>query len=347
MSFNSNLNVGIELEYPRVPDDPDLDPMIHGATKSEDLYDRIEDDCPWRGTHTFDGTVGLETVSDVLPIEEGVGWYRNALGHIANYGERFAPTSLLNRDGEGNADRNGTAGLHIHVSSLTDGEARDLYELSHHSDVQVMACSGVVENDAPDYMVFRDSWCQMDRFDSGRDCAVNGRGGGHYEWRLPEPQTAGCVGNLLEFLDTLKTRGKEGALDFAKDVVDAGDTTSIERAKKIGVSELEVGVVNSEFEAVRDPHVGTEEFFREVKWDSGAPHIYKVKGPKWSYYGIHTENDSSVEVDGRRVDDDFYVYADSLEDVEDEEVQRKIDNAIAELRTEGSAKAKNRLNQVI
>jgi hypothetical protein len=353
-SYTSGLNVGIEIEYPQTPTGGR--PMVSGGEKSDDLYHRISEDNPHRGRHTFDGTVGLETVSNVLPIEDAVDWYRNTLRFIADRGGTFNPTSILTRSNNGN-EISGTAGLHIHISSLTDSEARALYELSLLPDVQLMACSGVIEQEAPDYRVFRNSWCRMD-FDSGREAVVNRRRDGHYEWRLPEPQSRSHFNNLMEFLDTLKSQGKDAAASFARQVVENGDTTSVSRAKEIG-AEIEVEEEKASWNAVRSPRPVTGRFFDEMMGDSSAPYIYMVSANDRSeaigcgeYYGFYTNHNGEATFSARdrfiEVDGDTHLHADSLEPVEDEEVQHMIDRAVKEQHVENqSGKTKKRLAEVL
>jgi hypothetical protein len=352
--YDSNLTVGIEIEFPQT--ERDAVPMIHGGQKSEELYELIGHAAPWKGRHTYDGTVGLETVSNQLPISEGADWYRETIREIeSSGGVRFNPTSLLRWRDNGETCH-GTAGLHIHMSSMSEEEARDLYDLSLHPDVQLMACSAVIQDQAPDYNVFRDSWCRM-QYNAGRDSVVNSRHGGHYEWRLPEPQTVNHFENLMQFLDTLKSEGKQSALDFAKSVVTDGETTAIERAKRIG-TDVEVEEPKADWNASRSGRPATSYFYDNARRSSSAPYIYKVSADDregapgcGEYYGFYTNNGASDRVmsdDGAiEVDGDTCLYADTLAPVPSGTVKEKVDEAIEEYRMENDSKTKKRLSEVL
>lgn len=352
------LNIGIELEYPESPDGKD--PMKNGAEKSNGLKEELANNDirpPMGGRHTSDGTVGLETVSPVLDVDQGRGWFIDALNHIKERGGEYAPTSIINSTGS-----DSTAGLHIHVSSISEDTARDLYELSLEPDVRLLACSRVVEEEGPNYPVFRGKWCSME-FNGGRDSVVNKRqdGKGRYEWRLPEPQSKKHVGNLFSFLRILHNSGKESALEFAKEKVEAGETTSIQRAKAIGKENLEVErgkgrvIIKRTLDSFGSIRDSCSYWYYNVMEDEDMPYIYalKTEGGSDVFFGFSSSQDGTFHKEGVCFNKNTVFRADGLEEVEggirtavnDEIDSRCNGNSIDEERKE--TKAKKRLKEVV
>lgn len=334
--MDSDINLGIEIEYPTVRDGEN--PLVHRGRKSQSTYDYLNGEGmhPADGRTTRDGTVGLEVVSDVLDIEDAPAWYAGTVEWVEEEtGDPYAPVSLV----PGN-----TAGTHIHVSELDESTARDLYEISHEADVQVLACSAVIDEEAPNYKVFRDSgYCRMS-FNSGRYSVVNDRGGGHYEWRLPEPQEPDKFKNVVEFLDILVDNGYGEALDYAEEKVEAKDTTAIERALEIGSDVFEMPSLGVD----RNPHQSTADWFDTVFQGDSYPYIYRVdvEDEDTAFYAFHSDKTNDVsEVEGVAFDPNTVLDADSLEYVRDPRVIQRVHSVVEEYREQQGGPTKKEVTK--
>lgn len=346
----STINVGVELEFPKRS--PSRAPMRDAAVKSNDtrMYLRDEGFRLQGGNIVYDGTVGLEAVSDILPIEHATRWYKETVRKIENWGNcEYEPVSLID---EGPTS---TAGTHIHISPMNRSEAEELFALSQKADVQLLTCSRVVRSEEPNYPVFRNDYCEME-FDRDRYSVINDRGN-RWEWRLPEPQSLRHVENLFRFIEIFKQDGAEQALDYAKEKVEAGDTTSMQRVREIGTTEIPE-VEEKEMEVDRAPGAGNESFFDRVFHDREAPYIYHVvdENEGSEYYAFWSNDTEEYTIPHEGVDfrlsDGQVRDAKSLNRVSDVETCISIVEAVNRYRLTGGqelthTKAKDRLKELL
>ena len=295
--MSSGTTVGIEVEYPTVQ----RGTRATFKNKAEGSFGLEEEvrrrDLPGRADPTYDGTVGLEVVSDQLDISNAGGWYRDVLRDLATF-DPHEPCGLL-------SGRGSTAGLHIHFSQATNSQARRLAQVSRQPWMQVFACSSITENN---HKVFRDNYCRIDDYDAGRYSVVHScAGSGHYEWRLPEPMTHEHFHLLMEFLDEFMV-DQENAIRWAKSLVNDGDDrlTSVKRAKEVGLKDLESPDLEYRDWTVRRgiPHEiesspmntmnEAEQFYDDVRWDSHMPYVYTVTDPEGKNYFVFKTNNYST-----------------------------------------------------
>ena len=311
-NLDSNLQIGLEVEYPI----SDGEQMVGRGEPSNGLLDRIHN---WPseigGRAVYDGTVGTEVVSDVLDIEDAESWYGSTIEHIeVEYGDRFEPTGLMT-DGS-------TAGLHVHISEISRSTAQDLADISSEPWAQILFCSSIARNSngSLQWPVFRGGrYCDL-QFGSGHYHVVNERGGGHYEWRLPEPVLPEHVGIIMRFLD-LFVQDRDSAIDYAQEMLDDVDNriTAIRRAEAVGMDIDERPTVARErFES--DP----ESFYDEVESTWAAPEIYAVElrdDPFYVFDSDTLQSNAEFEIAGVTFTTDDVLYADSLEQVADPSVR--------------------------
>lgn len=307
----SNLNIGLEIEYPR----EGTDRWTERGRDSSSLCSTVRDSrWPLSGRPTYDGTVGLEVVSEVLNIEDASMWYNSVLDYLnEEYGERFAPVGILSNGS--------TAGLHMHLSPLSRSEARTLFDWSQEPWMQTFVCSSVTEDEAPSYRVFRSSHCNM-TFDGDRYCCMNSRGGSHWEWRLPEPMSRSHLEIVTEFLRLFK-EDIGVAREFAEEMLEESDEiTSVRRAQSIGEEILKPVTVT------RDGHSETEEFFTQVRRDNSMPYIHRVDLEDASYYAFHSSLREEFSMNGISFDRDTILDARTLRPIQDPETHGRIESAI-------------------
>lgn len=305
--IGSDLSIGLEVEYP-------------GMNTSDELYvnrgrgtNNIQRDINGMPHHiggrpVYDGTVGLEVVSDVLSPHDVTGWYEDVIDYIeAEYNTGYQPTGLM---ANGN-----TAGLHVHLSNLTETQARDLYEMSQEPWMKVLFCSSIANhNGEATWPVFRGGrYCEMS-FDDGHYSCVNYRGSGHYEWRMPEPMTPGNVEIMMRFLD-LFDEDPDLARQYAQEILDSGDDrlTAVRRADATGMDLTGEPTVAQE-PANSDP----EEFYETVANEWAAPNIYTVRVEDSEFYLLDSDLNGEVPVNGEQVPANSVLYADTIDPVEDE-----------------------------
>jgi hypothetical protein len=343
-----DINIGVELEFPKKHSSREH--MKDAAVQSNDIRMRLGDQGFRlnRGNIVYDGTVGLEAVSEVLPLQEAANWYRNTVETIEDYGScQYEPVSLIEE-----GPTTSTAGTHLHISPMNRNEAKDLYNLSTHPDVQLLTCSRVVQDETPDYPVFRSDYCGMN-FNSDRYSVVNDRGN-RWEWRLPEPQTMEHVENLFKFVKIFMEDGGEEALDYAKEKVTQGETTSIQRAREIGVTELSE---TDSYTVDRDSGKSSD-FFTSVFEDRSAPYIYHVTNEDngEEFYAFWSSDEGSTAVqhgnNTLRVEDGQVRRAKHLSRVTDAAVATDVMASVENyrMRDHGPAhdtEAKKRLNEVL
>lgn len=318
---NSGLRIGIELEYPGRRDNDELFVSRgRGTSGLSDIPIPRSD-----ANATYDGTVGLEVVSDVLDLEDAAFWHADIIDHVEAEHVNYQPVGLMSN---GN-----TAGLHLHLSPLTESEARQLYEISQTAWAKVLFCTSIAnENGEAAWPVFRGGrHCRMNFSDGDRYACVNRRGGSHYEWRLPEPMMPENLEVVATFL-RLFEQDPDHAIQYAQEILDDGDEriTSIQRAEATGMDIDEVPTVRRE-PSPDDP----QGFYESVasRWD--APEIYLVEVDGNHYYAFETSF-GTFEVDGLEVGNGDVIYADGLDYVSDEEEARVVNQAFNRRNAESS-----------
>lgn len=309
---DSNLRLGIEVEYPGMDRGDTL--YVDRGRSTNDLSNEVTMPSSIGGRAVYDGTVGLEVVSDRLHTEDSVNWYRDVIEHVEEeYNTPYQPVGLMRRGS--------TAGMHIHLSPLSNSQARRLFEISQEPWAQVLFCSSIANTqETGSWPVFRGgSYCRMNYASSRYDC-VNHRSGDHYEWRLPEPMAPEHMEIVVKFLRIFETSPEE-AVRYAQAVLDSGDdrVTAIKRAEAVGMDIERVPQVG------REPVADDGGFYQEVaeRWD--APQIYRVSLDEDDYYAFESDFNGTFEVDGVEVGSDVVVHAETqtpLEGNEADEVLR-------------------------
>lgn len=314
--YENELRVGLEVEYPKMGPGDEL--FVHRGRDTNSLQSRIGH-MPEHigGRPVYDGTVGLEVVSDTIPVEDASNWYRDVLDHLrAEWNTEFQPTGLMS---DGN-----TAGLHIHMSELTREKAEDLFDISQTPWAKVLFCSSIaVSDDSVVWPVFRGGrYCQMNLGGSHYDC-VNDRGGGHYEWRLPEPMTAEHLDIVMNFLRIFEY-STETAIEYAQEVLDDADDriTAIQRAENIGMDIENIPTV--ERNRCPDDPIG---FYDAVRSEWAAPEIYHIEYEGTSYYAFESQIDDTLEIEGVAFSPDDVLYADELTRVADSSLADEVRSA--------------------
>ena len=321
---NSELMVGPEIEYPRAESPDEL--LSEKGRSSSSLESEVQHEGGLETFNTYsecDPSVGLEVnAGSPMSLDQLYSWYNNVINEVESRFETlFQPTGDI---------RGNTAGLHIHISSLSEREARRLYGMSQAEWAQVFFCSSVTSNDvSTSAPVFRGgSYCNLDNPPSQPgghryDC-VNHRGDGHWEWRLPEPMLPEHTELVAEFL-RLFEQNPDAAATYAKELLENGDEriTSIRRAEEIGL------VVRDMNEILRTPFEESESFFHEIEEDLAAPEIYRASIEDGEYYLFDTELSSEIEyeVRGARFTSSDVLRADTLERIEDSELEQTVESA--------------------
>lgn len=323
--FDSGLSVGLEVEYPTMGSNDEY--LVSRGRQSNELQSRVGGMPAGLGRATYDGTVGLEVVSDVLDVSDGAGWYKEVINHLeSDYDAPFQPTGLLSSGS--------TAGLHIHLSSLDDSEARELYEISQTPWAKVLFCTSIASgDDGVTWPVFRGGrYCQMDSNLAGsRYNCVNSRRGGHYEWRMPEPVAPEHIDIVMKFLDFFH-QDPEIARDYAQELLDDADDriTAIQRAEEVGMDINGIPSVERS-PATTDP----ADFYDAVSDGWHLPEIYRVEYDGEEYYTFETDLIGSFEAAGVSFGYDSVLVADSLEPV-DEALRQEVRNAFEARRTDNN-----------
>lgn len=175
---------------------------------------------------TPDGGIHYRAIGD---------WYAAAYREIEERFEReIEPTGFYG---------NGTAGLHTHLSPISERKADELFRFSKTAEAQVFCSASVAAftsdgNPECDVPVTRPAHCQMpDSRRNNHDCCVNKHrsgGEGHYEWRLPEPMYPDHFRLLVDFIARFMRNPDDGK-QFVRELVMEGDErlTAIRRFKKI------------------------------------------------------------------------------------------------------------------
>lgn len=311
---DSSLTIGIELEYPGMSDNDEY--LVSRGRPTNDIQSRIGGLPPHLdASPVYDGTVGLEIVSSRLALADAQNWYADCIEYVEEeYNEPFQPTGLMQ---SGN-----TAGLHIHLSSLTPEQAEQLYEISQTPWAKVLFCSSIAEyNDTLSWPVFRGGrYCQMNFGEAHYD-VVNNRGSGHYEWRLPEPVSVEHLEVITRFL-RLFEQSVDSAIEYAQELLDDVDDriTAIQRAEAVGMD------IEAVPEVRREPFPESQSFYETVESQWHFPEIYRVSYDDNQYYLFDSRLTGEWEVGDVRFAHDSILRADTLEvvvdPVERDEIQR-------------------------
>jgi hypothetical protein len=297
----SDLTVGIEIEYPRLGNG---EPLVSRGHGTNELQSNFHEPPGFSGRGVYDGTVGLEIVSDELPVEDLPAFYAEAINYTENeFDAVYQPTGLM---AGGN-----TAGTHVHISPLSREEAQELYEMSQTPWMKVLFCSSIANSDdSAAWPVFRGGrYCRMNRDWHDRYSCVNHRGDGHYEWRMPEPMIREHAEILARFLSLFK-QDPELARQYAQELLDDADDriTSIRRAEAVGMDIEEVPAVRRSRAEV-DP----ENFYDVVSEEWSMPEIYTVEMDGDAFYVFDTRLQANFAACGIEFSHDDVLYADSLE----------------------------------
>lgn len=319
----SDLHVGIEVEYPAAPSNRNK--YTAAGRKTNDLKRRVRENGGMPsglGNAVGDPSIGLEIVAGGqggMPLEDATQTYAGIIEHIeGEYGTTYAPTSLLNVDS--------TAGLHLHFSPLSEQQARRLHEISLEPWGQALFCTGIVSEEGRDeWPVFRDSRFVDTNFDSRRYSIVNSRGGDHWEWRTPEPMDPSNFGVVIRFM-RLFEQDPDNAIEYGQELLNNGDErlTSIKRAEEVGM-DIETRPTVVREPAENDP----DEFFQRVEGVWELPEIYHIVMPSADvdaehFYAFDSRLNTTFQVGNVTANPDAVLYADTLEPVEDESVADEI-----------------------
>lgn len=317
------MKVGIELEWPEMDKDSDIFLKNRGRD-SNSLKSKIMNsgNLPGRlnAEAVYDGTVGLEIVSGTMDVENLSNWYYDIYKYVMNeYNAYLQPTGLME---DGN-----TAGMHIHMSPISEDTASSLYEISHRTWAKILFCTSVTESSSP---VFRGgSYCRMEENWNNRYHVVNKRSGrGHYEWRLPEPVLPGHVEIISKFLHFLET-DEETAIQYAQELLDNGDEriTSIRRAKNIDYLLSKPGRMVRDYREINDEEV--ESKWRAFMGCQAVPPTYLAELDDEYYFIFDNSNDIYRDLDRfilreNRLFFDRVYRAKDLTVVEDESVENHL-----------------------
>jgi len=293
---------------------------VYKATKPSapdvnDWMQGVADDAERILIHGRLATQGACNIQNSHP--DATNWYKDVIEHVEEeHNRKHQPVGLM----KGSS----TAGLHIHLSSLSRSQARELYEISQTPWAKVLFCSSIaMDNESATWPVFRGgSYCRMNFDSSGRYDCINSRGNGHYEWRMPEPMIGDHMEILVKFL-RLFEESPDMAREYAQEVLDDGDDriTAIRRAEAVGMDIDGVPTVE------RDPYPETEDFFEEVSDEWAAPEIYRVNHDDGVFYLFESRIEDTFEVNGVEFSRDDVLLADSLDRIEDDELRDDITRA--------------------
>lgn len=286
-------HVGVEMEYPKIASGG-----THLVSRGRKTRSECRDlqDVGWSppdGRLAWDGTVGIEAVSEPMRPSSASEWYREVMYQLEDEGIQYEPTGLINSS---------TAGTHIHISKLSRDQARTLAQWSHEEWLQVFVGSSVVGGGSEDHRVFRGGdYCRMtDSITGSRYNVVNERSriNGHYEWRMPEPMLPDHFEVVMEFIDRF-VDDPQDARSFAKSVLDDESSdvlTAVQRADAVGIDDP------TEIQVLREPLSETEGFYEAVRSASDMPYIKKVVIEGDAYYAFEGSADPPFDVMGMAFD---------------------------------------------
>lgn len=322
----NDFNLGIEVEWPRTKGEK----YKYRGLPSNDLRRHVDPSVVRRGRPVYDGTVGLEVVSNTISAEDAPGWYADVIHSIENeYGEQYEPVGLM--------DGGNTAGTHIHISPLSAEKARRLAELSQEPWMHVFACSSIAVDDdnSITWPVFRGgTYCELQYADHHEHYyVVNRRGNDHFEWRLPEPMVPEHMELMVEFLDRF-IDSEERAIQFVQELLDSGDEriTAIRRAEHVGMDIDEMPTFRRD--GVPEQRIPPEsvEFFNDVREKPHYPEIFYARYGGEQYFVLRSELEASGithDILGAELPLNTALHADTLEPVADDELQRQIIDALS------------------
>lgn len=290
--------VGTEIEYPIAPNNETT--FTEPGQYSGNIRDTLRREFEWPNAQVGnDPTAGVE-VRNIEPVSPMrlAEWYEESISKMKRVAA-FEPTGYAN--GSGNAS---SFGLHIHISPLTEEQARGLFNLSQEPWFKPFVCTSIVSGNEETYQVFRNRYCPMNINTgphSSNDCVtyvenIPDQNGDHWEWRLVEPMTIENFKLLMRFIEILQTEGIEAAGEYAKHFVQSADTrvTSIRRASEIGLVEQlqdeDEQVVIERAPYATSDNVESEAFFESVVNNVYAPYIYHVTQGDNHYYALFSES---------------------------------------------------------
>lgn len=252
------VSIGVELEYPAKKEGQEKFLGIGEAVDFSTRYPGREINHHLGGEITHErigGSVhGMEirTGNGGLPFDDIKSWYRSVLHEIEQEtGRTMEPVGVMGET---------TAGLHIHISPLSEVQAERLFEFSKQPWMWVFASTTVANNNAykadtcapvlrsrMEDNLYTD-YCQLE-FNNRHSSVVNSRRDGRYEWRLPEPMTTEHFELLMDFIKKFILNAGD-AQRWVRELVRNGDRrlTAVRRAKKVGIDEL---MANPQTEATR------------------------------------------------------------------------------------------------
>lgn len=239
------VRLGVELEIPLRPEGVKPFTAV-GQPSDDDRYKSIQLGHARGGQMTYerigDREYGIEarSPSGGVPYYDIADWYEHSVEEIEDkFGREMEPVGFYGDT---------TAGLHIHLSPLTEEQARSFYHVSQEPWMKVFCGASLAnrDHDGGEVCLFPVSrsdgkrgtnYCE-DSFDKWHHSCVNKhrKGGvGHYEWRLPEPMGPDHFDLLVEFIVRFLDNENQ-AVEWAENVVREGDDrlTSVKRAKSIG-----------------------------------------------------------------------------------------------------------------
>lgn len=316
---NSNLDIGLEVEWPEL--DPHQDEMYVDRGNSSSSLQTAVDRLPMgvEGRPVYDGTVGLEIVSEPMSLADAENWYREVIeGVSVEYNTDYQPVGLM----KGGS----TAGMHVHLSDLSESQAETLADMSREPWMQVLFCSSIAADDnGVTWPVFRGGrYCDLHYSPTGDHYAVvNRRSPGHYEWRLPEPVVPEHIDILTEFLRAFE-QSEDAAVEYAQELLDDGDDriTAIRRAEAVGMDIEDMPEVRNA-PSEDDP----ENFYEQVATDWSLPEIYTIHYNGNDFYFLESQMVGEIEVADTTVEANDLLFADELSPVDDPELQNEVERA--------------------
>jgi hypothetical protein len=234
----TDIKYGVELEIPKAAT-MENHLRQEGAPLAEgELPAEAPDDTEW--TYEWIGgrpkVYGYEARTTTEFTDAYIGaWYSELLAAIyQTLDTGFEPCGI-------HGDT--TAGLHLHLSPISDDTAELLHDVSQEPWMQVLACSSIAGydydgNELHKYPVLRSEdsgktdYC---RFGQRRNGCIRERSHTHYEWRLPEPMIAPNFHHLINVVEILVRKGADDARERAEAIFEASpeDITSIRRARML------------------------------------------------------------------------------------------------------------------
>jgi len=240
-SLTKSLRFGAELEIPICDDEryhmmargrpvpaESAKPDIHGTEITHEWISASPSTHGWEArTHS---TMHAAMLSE---------WYDKLYQTIEQEHNRIEPVGFHGR---------GTAGLHVHLSELSERDANLIREVSREPWMKALACTSIAAYDSdgtllPKYPVVRGNDTDVknpckdqDPCGFGRDKLVaERRERGHYEWRLPEPMLPESFHILLSVLTRTLRDGKAAGQIRAMNILETRpeDVTAIQRARAI------------------------------------------------------------------------------------------------------------------